>query len=66
MNNIPIGSIWTNRTTGTHRMVLSCVEAHNPPTGLKMIQYHIIQENRTLVVLSHVGEWMHTYELLTE
>ena len=66
MNNIPLGSIWTHEPTGTHRMVLACVEAHNPPTGMKMIQYHIIQENRTLVVLSHVGEWTHTYELLAE
>lgn len=66
MNNIPIGSIWTNRTTGKQAMVLTCVEAHNPPTGMKMIQYHIVQENRTLVVLSHVGEWRHTYELLAE
>ena len=66
MNNIPIGSIWTHEPTGTHRIVLACVEAYNPPTGMKMIRYHIVQENRTLVVLSHVGEWMHTYELLTE
>ena len=66
MNDIPAGSIWTHEPTGTHRMVLSCVEAYNPPTGMKMIQYHIIQENRTLVVLSLVGEWLHTYELLAE
>ena len=66
MNNIPIGSIWTCRTHRTQRMVLSCVDAHDPPTGLKMIQYHLMQENRTLVVLTYVGEWTHTYELLTE
>ena len=66
MNDIPIGSIWTCRTHRTNRMVLSCVDAHDPPTGLKMIQYHLMQENRTSVVLSYVGEWLHTYELLAE
>jgi hypothetical protein len=66
MNDIPTGSLWTHRETGAQTVVLTCVDAHDPPSDMKMIQYHLVQENRTLVTLAYVGEWRHTYVLLSE
>ncbi len=65
MNDIPIGSLWTHKPTGTRRMVLSVAEAHDPPTGVKLIVYHAMDSNSTLMLMARTGDWLYDCVLIS-
>ena len=65
MNDIPIGSLWTHKPTGTRRMVLSVTEAQDPPTGVKLIVYHAMDSNSTLMLMARTGDWLYDCVLIS-